>query len=186
MAHQHRLAVSQRDYGARDVVQRGDAPLALDQVFLSALNVKTGGGVLVAIAQCLHHFTQGQVVGRQALGLHRHLKLHGVATDGHHIRHAGNSQDAPLQHLFCGIPELHSAVAVGGQRDEQDLAHDRGGRRHRRDGDAGGQGGACQLQALGDHLPGLVQVGAPLELDDDHRQAGLGGRADAAHSRRTV
>ena len=51
--HQHRLSVALGDHRLGDVVQRRDAPQALDQVFLPASTIEAGRGVLVGVAQRL-------------------------------------------------------------------------------------------------------------------------------------
>ena len=69
--------------------------------------------------------------------------------------------------------------------DDHDLAHDRRDRRELRR-DAFGQPVGGQRQPLGDDLPVVVDVGAPAELDVDHRQADAGRRPHGLDAGRAV
>ena len=77
-------------------------------------------------------------------------------------------------------PQLHRRHAVGGERDERDLAHDRADRSERGPLDAARQ--VHRLQALGDDLAREIDVLAPLELDPDDRDPRPRDGADAPHA----
>ena len=81
---------------------------------------------------------------------------------------------------------LHRRDAVvAGDRNEQDLPHDRADRPHLRDG-VGGQLIAHQRKPLGDLLAVAVDVGAPVELDIDDGEPDAGNRTHAAHAGQAI
>ena len=112
-----------------------------------------------------------------------HLELLAAASHRHHLGDTGNREES-LPHDPVGEgSHLHRRrlVVLAPHADMHDLPHDRGNRgqlrpdalRHpiERDGDF-----------LRDNLPVDVDVGAPLELDIDHRQADAGGASHGLHT----
>ncbi len=87
------------------------------------------------------------------------------------LRDAGHGEEAAADRPVGRRLQVHRRVAVRRQRDEEDLAHDRGHRREDRSVRAGRQRRLRELQLLRDDLARLVDVGAPLELDPDDRDA---------------
>ena len=102
--------------------------------------------------------------------IERHAILAHLAADRDHLGDAGNGQETrpndPVDHL----PHLHGTRRIAGNGDEHDLAHDGCDRGHLRV-DVARQLLAHHAEPLGDLLAVEVDVGAPIELDVDDRQA---------------
>ena len=77
-------------------------------------------------------------------------------------------------------------MVVGLERDEHDLAHDRGGRRQHRWLDIVRQRGDDRRQLLRHRLPGTINVLTPVEVDPDDGDPDGGGRTDPPHAGPTV
>ena len=105
--------------------------------------------------------------------------------DRDHLRDAGNAEQPRPDREVGDLAQLHRRGAVAGHRDQQDLPHDRADRPHLRQ-DVGRQLIAHQGEPFGDQLAVAVDVGAPVELDIDDRQADAGDRAHARDARHAV
>jgi len=128
-------------------------------------------------------------VRAQRVGVRHDLELSLVTAGRRHLRDPRDGHqpapdrrvgDRPQRHL------VHGVRVVGREGEEEDLAHDR------RDGsehgwiDLGRQVAGHQRQLLGHELPRGIDVGAPVELHPDHRDADRGGRSHATDARGAV
>ena len=104
----------------------------------------------------------------------QHLILLLTATDGHHLGHPGHGEEAAAQDGVGGGAEVDRTMVRRGQRQEEDLAH------NRRDGGQHGTRGLRWQLAHGkrhlftDDLPGRIDVHSPRKLDPDHGDAHRG------------
>ena len=80
-------------------------------------------------------------------------------------------REAGPKKWFVGGAEFDRAMVRGGQRQEEDLAHDRRDRSQHRAGGLWGQITRNQRHLFTDDLPGRIDVHPPRELDPDHGDA---------------
>jgi hypothetical protein len=176
---QDRLVVLCADGEVLQVGQAVGAADVADQVLARALLEKAAAGVggviiergfelLERHPQCLH-LRQG---GLYAI-------LLDLAADRNHLRHARNGEQARAHHPVRIFAHLHRVRMrrVRGQRDQHDLAHDRGDGPHLRR-DALGKLLFYERHALGDLLAVAEDLRAPVKLDEHDRQR-AGHRAHA-------
>jgi hypothetical protein len=165
-----------------DVVQQAHAA----QVHLfPAAHDDAAGGIGVAALDGLDHVGRGEPVGQQPVRVHQHLVLLDLAAEAVDLVHAGNRLEQRRHQPVLDAAQLHRVQALALERVLEDLAQAGA------DGAQLGVGAGRQLfagggQALEDHLPRPVGVGAVLEGDDHLRQAGLRQRAHAGHARQAA
>ena len=110
----------------------------------------------------------GSTAAVQLIGMGDDLVLSFGAADRRHLRHAGDSQKpAPHDRVGDG-PQLERILRVRRNRKEQNLAHDRRDRGEHRPFDLRRQRAADEGELLGDDLPRLKDVRAPVELHPHH------------------
>ena len=183
VAHADRLRIPRRDDGGADAVDVADASGPLDQVLLPAREAEPGRGVAARSPESLLDGAQGDAVARQPRRLDQHLELPALAADDGHLRHPrGGQQPPPDEHLGRRPEVQRGGPGDGGRRvrregHEHDLAHDRRERSQHRGLDAVGQRCRDPRELLDHRLARAVDVGAPVEVDPDHRDADRGGRA---------
>ena len=134
-----RHAVLSGDHRCPDVLRRPHAAQAGDQVFRPADDHEARRDILVGGRERLRDLFQGDTVGAQLRGREQHLILFLTATDGDHLGHPWHGQEPAAQDGFGGGAKFDRTVPRGGQRQEEDLAHDRRDGRQHRAGVSGGR-----------------------------------------------
>ena len=127
--------------------------------------------------------SQRDAVLQQRVGIDQHLKLLAAAAHRDHLRDAGN-REQPLPHDPIGQRadlDRVGLAAFAPHADQHDLAHDRRDRRQLRPHSLR-QAVGGERHLLGHDLPIDVDVGAPVELDVDHRQPDARRAADRLHA----
>ena len=106
------------------------------------------------------------------------MDLLDAAADGEDFGHARDALQAAGNGPLGEGAEVHrgDGVVLRAQADEKNFTHQRGNGGH---AGARARGQTRGLKALLDELAGLVNVGAPRELDEDQREADVGVRAQA-------
>ena len=153
-----------------------------DQVLARVLIDEAAAGVDTEAADGGLH-----VGGRYFEPAHHHRVRHDavlahLAADRNDLGNAGDGEDLRADDEVGDLAQLHRRDRLSRHRDQHDLAHDRGDRPHFRV-HAMRQPALDGREALGDLLPGAVDLGLPAELDVDDRQADAGGRANAHDAR---
>ena len=145
------------------------------------------GAVVVAGGYGVLNFGQSHIMCEQCVGIDQHLKLLAAPAHRHDLGHAGNVEQPPPHHPVGQRADL---VRVGLARfadhgNLQKLSHHR---RDRREMDFGPRRQAIGGRAnpLIDDLAIQVDVGTPIKLDVDHRQAHSRRAADGLHARRSI
>ena len=181
------LAIPERHHQILQVLDAAGAPDLADQVFAALGFEKTAAGVGAKVLECTFQFLALDAQTLQLRGLQLDAVLPHLTADRDHLGDAGNGEQARPHHPVGVLAHLHRAdlVRIGRQRNQQDLAHDRGDRPELRH-DALGKLFAHQVQPFGDLLAVAVDVRAPLELDIDDGQADAGDRAYAGDARHAV
>ena len=146
-----------------------DAPPAANQELFVGPLQEAPRGIGIRRARGFRHLLQRQSVVGEPGWIDQHLVLLGLAADDHHLRNAGDAEQARAHDPIGQAPQLHRRGRLARHRDEHDLAHRRGDRTEHRRRHA--RGDAHLLQLLGDELAGAVDVGAELELDEHDRDA---------------
>ena len=101
-----------------------------------------------------------------------------LAADRDHLRDAGDGEDLRADDEIGDLAQLHGRHRRARDRDQHDLAHDRGDRAHLRL-HAGRQAALHARHALGHLLARAVDLGVPVEFDVDDGETDAGGGADA-------
>ena len=192
VAHADRLRIPRRDDGGADAFDVPDAPCSLNQVLLTAREAEPGRRIAARSPERLLDGAQSDAVVRQAPRVDEHLELPALAADDGYLRHARGGQQAPPDEHLGRRPEVERGRRGGGGRGsrreghEHDLAHD--GRQRGQHGrvDAVRQRPRDLRELLDHRLAGPVDIGAPVEIDPDHRDADGGGRAHPPHLGRAV
>ena len=111
---------------------------------------------------------EGYAVADEFPGIDEDLVFLQVAALDGDLGNAGDREQAALDVPLGEAPHLHRADLgiLAGDPDGHDLAHDRGDRA-KEGADALGEVFANALNALGHHLAREVDVGFPIELDED-------------------
>jgi hypothetical protein len=164
---------------------RPHTPDVSDEIFLALLLDEPAGGVLVRVGDGALDFFERQIVGAEFLGIDLHLILHAPAANGDGVRDSGNRQEAwadgpvrqqaefdrreffALQPMSMISPMIEEIGPICGSTPA--------GRRSR-----------VEASFSRDELPREVDVGTPVELDEDDGQTHAGNRPDALHATGTV
>ena len=117
--------------------------------------------------------------------LGRDPELAHLSAHRNHLRHAGDREQPWPDREVGEVAQLHRRDRATLDRGHDDLAHDRGDRPQQRV-DVRRQLAAHHRQPLRDLLAVAVDVGVPVELDVDHRQADARDRAHADHAGQAV
>ena len=186
IAHQHGYALALGDDSGSNIFQRLHPATGMDQKLLLVLDQKSAAGALVGTTHGIDDLLQGEAIGGHPFRLHLHLILLGQAAGRDDLGNSRYCQQASAQGPFGGGLERHLIMAFGDEGDEHDLAHYRGHRCQHRRRNVLWQLGGRHLELLIDDLPCPVDVGFPVELDDDDRQSDAGVGSYPAHASRTV
>ncbi len=179
------FAVGVSDGELAQIIQLRAARRHPQQQFASALIEHASAATLAeAVYGCLQ-LLQRDTAGAQLIQLRCDAELAYFAADRDHLGDAGNGQQTRAQIVLGDFAHLHGISAIGCQRDEHDLAHDRGDGTELRI-DAVRQLFAHCLQAFGNQLAIAENVAVPVKLDIDHRQTDAGHRAHTGHIRHAV
>ncbi len=179
-----RYAIAQIHDRRGDIVRAVHPPQAIDQILLPVLDQKTGGGVLIGLAQGRADLIEADAIVGQLHRIDQHLILAGLATRDDHLRHPGNGQQLPAQVPVRDRLEGHEVIRgtpLGTQGDEHHLPHDGGHRGQDRRRNLRGEGGPGGLEVLRHDLAGPRDIGPPAKLHPDHGRTDAGGGADATH-----
>ena len=163
-----------------------DTAAGVNEELLRVLNHEATACAGIGLADGGDHRLQRQVVGGQALGVHLHLILPGQSTDRDDLRDARHRQQPPTQQPIRRGFQRHLVMLIRYQRDEHDFAHDGRDRCQRGRGDVRRQLAAGGLQLLCHDLARAIDVGLPVELNDDDGQPDAGVRAHTPHAGRSI
>ena len=117
--------------------------------------------------------------------IERDAVLTHLTADWDHLRNAGNGQQPRADDPIDQLSNLHRTSGIAGDRDQHNLTHDGGDRRHLRV-HVTRQLLAHHAQPFGHLLPVEEEVGAPVELDINDGKAHPRNRSDAHDARHTV
>ena len=165
-----RLALDLGDHDVAQVVEAGGAADVADQVLARMQVGKPASGVGAELRQRPIHVLVGDAKGAQRRRVRRDAILPHLAAHRNDLGYARNAQEPGPDREVRDFAQLHRRGLVAGQGDHQHLAHDRTDRPHVRR-DIRRQLIADETEALRDQLTIAVDVGAPIELDIDDRQA---------------
>ena len=179
---QNRLGIFYPHHHAAQVFHTAGTAHLPDQVFTALRLQEATAGVGAEVAQRCVHLFPFNAQGLQFRRVNLDPVLAHLSADGRDLGNARDGEQPGAHHPVGIFAHLHRADlgGVGGQGDQQNLAHDGRNRTHLRH-DAFGQLFAHQVQALGNLLAVAVDVGAPLELDIHDRQPHAGDRAHSGH-----
>ena len=187
LAEHHRPVAGRLDDHRREVVERLDPAERTNEQFVSPLIQIATGGVGIARLHRRLHLREADVVAEEERRIDEYLELLSSSPHRHDLRDAGDRQQ-PLPHDPIGQrADLDRGRGPGFacHPHVHDLPHDR------RDwGELRPNPLRHPIEGQGDllrhDLPVDVDVGAPAELDGDHRQADAGRAAHGLHPRRPV
>ena len=170
------------DHGVGEFLLPGDESVDGDERRLVADVQDSPGDVLVGVANRLRHGVERDTEGAEFLGVDDRLELTRRASRRHNLGDTGDRHQ-PVPDVVIGMSPDRVGMgdsALRPQPDELDLAHDARYRRH--EGfDTGRQLVAGELKLLLDNLPVSVDIGSPVELDEEHGESRTRRRPDAHH-----
>ena len=117
--------------------------------------------------------------------MRRHPELAHLAAHRDHLGDTRDGEEPRPDGEVGGLAQLHRCGPLASDGDEQDLAHDRADRAHLRQR-IGRQLIADEGKPLGDLLAIAIDVGAPVELDIDHREPDARDRAHPRYAGHAV
>ena len=182
LVQQDGLRVLHTHHHVAQVLDAARAAHLADQVFVPLCLQEAAARVGAKVAQRSVHLFPLDTQGLQPCRINLYPVLAHLSANGRYLGNARDGEQPGAHHPVGIFAHLHRADlgGVGGQGDQQNLAHDGRNRPHLRH-DAFGQLFAHQVQALGNLLAVAVDVGAPLELDIHDRQPHAGDRAHTGH-----
>ena len=163
------VAITHRDL--TQILRAERSAECTDGVLASAGVGKAATEVAAEAAHRLHQVRQRHTQHLHAREIWLHFVLTHFAADRNHLRDAGHAQQCGPQCPVRQIAQLHrrGAARVGTQRQQQDLAHQRGWRTDSRLC-AVRQLPAQGFQPFGDELAIAIDIARPVELGVHHAQ----------------
>ncbi len=164
------------------------ADATYDQLFRAPVEIPAAG-IAVVVLDGLCDVIDMNAVGKLLAGIDLHLVLADLATVGEHFGDTVHGQEQQFHHPVVEATQGDGVVffMVGGTQDVLiDLSQAGGVGPHFRGAHAFGDLLPGILQPFEYQLPCEVNIGAFLEHDGDHGQAGLGNRTYLLHIRQGV
>ena len=169
-------------FGADDdiakILELERAPDVADQELAAVLVGKAAAGVGAEALQRAFHLLERDAEGAHRRRIRRNPELPDLAADRDDLGDAGDGQQARPDDEIGNLAHLHRACRLRRHGKHEDLPHDGVDRPHLRR-DVGGKLLLDEPKPLGDLLTIAEDVGAPVELDIDDRQADARDRAHA-------
>ena len=157
------------DHEVAQILKARGEPNVAHEILARVMVDEAAGGIGAEAAQCGEQPLSRDFQMMHLGGVGCHAVLAHFAADADESGDAGHRQHLRTQHEIRDLAQLHrrGAAGFGGERDQQDLAHDRGERGHLRH-DAGRQLRLNRAQALIDPDAGELNVGRPAEFSDHY------------------
>ena len=186
LAQQDRLTLDRRHHDTCQILDILRAAHVADQELAAVLVGEAPARVRSELGKRLLDLFEGDAECTHGGRIRRNPVLPNLAADRDDLGNAGNAQDSRADREIRQLPQFHRRDTFRTRHgDQHDLAHDRVYRPHLRN-DIGGKLRLDEGKTLRDLLAIAVDLGIPVELHIDDRQADAGCRADAAHTRQAV
>jgi hypothetical protein len=185
LVQQYRLVLAIRDHGIAQVFKAPGHSDIADQIFAAVLVDEASAGVDAKARDGGFDLVVGDIEKMHRSGVRHDAILANFAADRNHLCNARNRQELGTQHEIGNLPHVHRRCRIACDRDQHDLAHDRGDGAHLRGGSAR-ELFSHQRQTFRDQLTIAEDVGAPVEFDIDDRQTDARHGADSRHARHPV
>ena len=168
------------DDSLADFLEIGGHGEVADHDLLGLSGEESPRGVPDGVGGGISHFFKAHPEGKHAFRVGLDLDLLHPAAHGENFSYARNGLDAAADVPVCEGAQIPRRGGAGwiAQADQHDVTHQGSGGRHV-GGNAAREVLRCAGEAGLDIVPGLVEIGLPVELDEDEGERDVVGGAQA-------